>query len=130
MTTEDDFQAALDANPYDWQTRLVFADWLQERNDPRAEGYRALGVLRRVPEPEGWGFMWNSDTRNCVDWEAMHVLPEDWYRFVTGYFDGELEFTFDTQTREEKEDIAARAFLMLPPQRRADILNTTVPHHV
>lgn len=35
MTTEDDFQAALDANPEDWQTRLVFADWLQERGDSR-----------------------------------------------------------------------------------------------
>lgn len=26
MTTEDDFQAALDAAPEDYQTRLVFAD--------------------------------------------------------------------------------------------------------
>ena len=43
MTTEDDFQAALDANPNDWQTRLVFADWLDERGDVRASGYRALG---------------------------------------------------------------------------------------
>lgn len=34
MTTEDDFQAALDANPSDWQTRLVFADWLDEREYP------------------------------------------------------------------------------------------------
>ena len=31
MTTEDDFQAAPDASPDDWQTRLVFAAWLQER---------------------------------------------------------------------------------------------------
>ncbi len=30
MTTEDDFQTALDAAPDDWQTRLVFADWLDE----------------------------------------------------------------------------------------------------
>ena len=43
VTTEDDFQRALDKNPDDWQTRLVFADWLEERDDPRAEGYRALG---------------------------------------------------------------------------------------
>ena len=33
MTTEDDFQRALDANPDDWQTRLVFADWLEDRGD-------------------------------------------------------------------------------------------------
>lgn len=49
MTSEDDFQATLDANPEDWQTRLVFADWLQEQGDPRAEGYRALGACRVWP---------------------------------------------------------------------------------
>ena len=49
MTTEDDFQVALDTNPGDWRTRLVFPDWLPERSDPRADGYRALGVLRRAP---------------------------------------------------------------------------------
>jgi uncharacterized protein (TIGR02996 family) len=38
VTTEDDFQSALDKDPEDWQTRLVFADWLQEHNDLRAEG--------------------------------------------------------------------------------------------
>jgi uncharacterized protein (TIGR02996 family) len=57
LTTEDDFQNALDANPEDHQTRLVFADWLQERVDPRAEGYRALGRLRVQPHaayPPGW----------------------------------------------------------------------------
>ena len=35
MTTEDDFQTALDANPEDWQTRLVFADWLEDNGDPQ-----------------------------------------------------------------------------------------------
>jgi uncharacterized protein (TIGR02996 family) len=49
MTTEDDFQRALDADTTDWQTRLVFADWLEEQGDPRADGYRALGVLKKWP---------------------------------------------------------------------------------
>ena len=62
MTTEDDFQAALDADPENWQTRLVFADWLQERGDPRAEGYRALGVLRRRP------FRWGTRTPTRRGW--------------------------------------------------------------
>ncbi len=38
MTTEEDFQAALDLHPDDWQTRLVFADWLQDRSDSPADG--------------------------------------------------------------------------------------------
>src|SRR4051812_5929885 len=49
MTTEDDFNRRLDAHPEDWQTRLVFADWLDERGDVRAEGYRVLGDLRVSP---------------------------------------------------------------------------------
>ena len=50
MTTEDDFRRLIDSNPNDWQNYLVFADWLQERDDPRAVGYRAMGegVLRPI----------------------------------------------------------------------------------
>jgi uncharacterized protein (TIGR02996 family) len=49
MVTEDDFQSALDRSRTDCQTLLVFADWLQDRGDPRADGYRALGLWRRRP---------------------------------------------------------------------------------
>ena len=49
MTTEDDFRAALDADPADWQTLLVFSDWLPDRADLRADGYRAIGMLRVRP---------------------------------------------------------------------------------
>lgn len=49
MTTEDNFQRQLTRSPHAWHTRLVMADWLQERGDPRAEGYRALGAIQRCP---------------------------------------------------------------------------------
>jgi uncharacterized protein (TIGR02996 family) len=49
MTTEDDFQRAPAAAPRAWQTLLVFADWLAQRDDPRADGYRALGLRRFAP---------------------------------------------------------------------------------
>jgi uncharacterized protein (TIGR02996 family) len=49
MTSEDDFQAKLDETPYDWQTRMVFADYLGDLDDPRAEGYRLMGVRCRTP---------------------------------------------------------------------------------
>ena len=48
MTSENDFQVALNANPDDHNTRLVFADWLQNRNDPRAEAYRASESLQMI----------------------------------------------------------------------------------
>ena len=34
------FWAALEANPTDDTTRLVFADWLDDRSDPRADWIR------------------------------------------------------------------------------------------
>src|SRR3954452_8555626 len=85
MTTEDDFQAALDTHPDDWQTRLVFADWLQERGDPRADGYRALGLLRRCPHhytgdsPPSWGF----DRAGVFPQDDEEItLPPDWFEAI------------------------------------------------
>jgi uncharacterized protein (TIGR02996 family) len=37
LHTDDDFQRAIEAQPGDRTLRLVFADWLEERADPRAE---------------------------------------------------------------------------------------------
>ena len=92
MTAEDDFQLALDANPHDWQTRLVFADWLQDRDDPRAEAYRALGHLRVHPirielmisdgEPGGWEFIWGTDANDGARARELYsacFLPAAWY---------------------------------------------------
>jgi uncharacterized protein (TIGR02996 family) len=108
MTTEDDFQNWLDEHPDDHHTRLVFADWLQERGDPRAEGYRALGRLRRWPHrwiyrsvevPRSvfrlspsqavvsWlfhdgsgthGFYQDDNRPGTID--DCHALPADWFR--------------------------------------------------
>lgn len=49
MTTEDDFQRKIDRRVTDYHTRLVLADFLDDRGDPRAEGYRAMSKLRRRP---------------------------------------------------------------------------------
>lgn len=139
MTTEDDFQAALDANPEDWQTRLVFADWLQERGDPRAEGYRALGVSRRRPYVGGFD---NTETGRWLGagWfgcegklaEDAYTLPEDWFRAIKG-FGKDLMYRpryvgkFKTPNRRTIEDAAALAFARLPAARRAELLAAPPP---
>ena len=46
---EDAFQTALDTNPADFAVRLIFADWLEDRGDWRAAGYRWMGVHRKWP---------------------------------------------------------------------------------
>ena len=50
MTSEEDFQKALDDNPHDHHTRLVLADFLQDRDDPRAEDAAALAFSNLPPE--------------------------------------------------------------------------------
>ena len=47
MLGEREFLAAIVAHPHDWAPRLVFADWLEERGDPRAELIRLLEELTR-----------------------------------------------------------------------------------
>lgn len=48
MTERDAFLAAIAANPDDDLPKLVFADWLDERNDPAAFEQREAVALRRV----------------------------------------------------------------------------------
>jgi uncharacterized protein (TIGR02996 family) len=48
MATEQGFVQALADDPDDDTTRLVFADWLEERGDPRAAWLRAAAL--RVPD--------------------------------------------------------------------------------
>jgi uncharacterized protein (TIGR02996 family) len=132
VTTEDDFQRALDADPDDHHTRLVFADWLDERDDPRAEGYRALGATRRDCT---YGNMYLGNREACPFWQYLHgaelstsegCLPKDWYDLVE--FNGKYahccpswQFNY-TANRRELEDAAALAFCKLSAARRRELL--------
>jgi uncharacterized protein (TIGR02996 family) len=49
MSTEAALIAACAANPRDGLPRLVYADWLDERNDPRGEMVRVMEELRLHP---------------------------------------------------------------------------------
>lgn len=127
MTTEDDFQAALDAHPEDWQTRLVFADWLEERDDPRAEGYRALGELRIHTLCNNlYPTWWNRSAE-----ESSGSLPADWFAQIVeagAYHElrcrmGTTQYVWvDFEARRAAEDAAALAFARLPAARRVELL--------
>lgn len=116
MTTEDDFQAAIDAHPEDWQTRLVFADWLDEHGDPRAAGYRALarGGFRPIayaPYCAWW--------REGIGQKRRHDdLPNDWFTLLATASENFKKY----RTRREADDSAALAFAKLPAKRRAKLL--------
>jgi len=92
---EEAFRRAIEANPEEMTTRLVFADWLQERDDPRADGWRATVALGTVAwwfcgdETQCWGW-WRYSGHDSV--VARHlkesrlpfgaVLPGDWFDSV------------------------------------------------
>jgi uncharacterized protein (TIGR02996 family) len=155
VTTEDDFQKALDASPNDWQARLVFADWLQEQGDPRAEGYRALGLLRRVPtwafyQPLGrdpW-YLWVSESyldaliglrggsfKKLAKVLRLAALPADWCARIAARAPKAQREKWNTRggwfgygtTRREADDDAALAFARLPAARRAELLAAPNP---
>lgn len=150
MTTEDDFRAALAVRPDDHQTRLVFADWLDEHDDQRAAGYRAMGTLGirphilRVDEPNyepvrphpdmcQWGAA-DAATQYVNDPRyKFAILPRVWFDLVAVapfVHDGHDHNASPTYwkvfaTTREAEDAAAVAFAALPPELRLAIMNPT-----
>lgn len=131
MTTEDAFQVWLNKHPDDHGARLVFADWLQDNDDERAEGYRALGAWRVRPtayfrgnyttdytKASSWS-LWsdeNAQWPSCAD-----SIPWDWFSLIPRPPSWKLHHT-DDETRGASEDAAARAFARLPEARRAELL--------
>lgn len=127
MTTEEaGFWRALDEQPDAHHLRLVFADWLQEQGDERAEGMRAIGLRQFRPTNGGW--VGTVRIRNSVsDWEwpiysyRPCLLPDDWFsavdaeKRVQGYW-----MRFDDNS--VAESAVALAFLRLPPERQAELL--------
>jgi uncharacterized protein (TIGR02996 family) len=77
MQYEDDiaFQRAILASPSDTTLKLVYADWLQERDDPRAEFVRlqvqlyATGSVESAVEAAAWFLQMGN--RLDPDWVAF-----------------------------------------------------------
>lgn len=120
MTTEQEFQNILDKTPEDAHTRWVLADFLEERNDPRAPGYRELGRLQRYPnhfirtvvaeinniysfyQPGEFYPQANFQTSQPIP--EQHVLPYWWVKRIgRPYF----------HSRKECEDQAAQTYAII-----------------
>jgi uncharacterized protein (TIGR02996 family) len=140
MDDEEAFQAALDANPDDHTTRLVFADWLQERDDPRAAGYREMGRIGFSPLRQPGAFLGGNHVREItgaddVIWEAWngnalavargmmavtrdsgafrgHTLPGLWLLFVEceAYERDGVVWNKGFSSRRECDDAVALAY--------------------
>jgi uncharacterized protein (TIGR02996 family) len=128
MTTEDDFQRALDEHPKDWQTRLVFADWLQDRDDPRAAGYRAMGELRAAMSRYVPDWYTRADLHEPYAWlvwpRRSHVLHAQWFDRIdsplrSNHFFPDYKNTATLYvSRAEVDDSVALAFSAIPEAAR------------
>lgn len=76
MTTEDDLQKEIDANPEEVALRGVVADLIEETGDPRNMGYRALSRLGRRPclrsDQPGYHF-----GGGLTSWRAGEIHPRN-----------------------------------------------------
>lgn len=140
MTTEDDFQNALDAEPDDWQTRLVFADWLEEQGDPRAEAYRHyltrpdIKVFRDPDSESAWTWFNGRyfSRGSYADRVDNSFIPDDLFALLEDGIqtrrnepndDYGGQAWRDYPNRRAAEDALARAFAMLPAPRRAELIS-------
>jgi uncharacterized protein (TIGR02996 family) len=132
MTSEEDFQGQLDETPADHMLRAVFADFLEERGDIRAGGYRALSFLGIYPKnfkdqpikgkPElEWAYWWDQDGRWITAradedrWPKsyFYVLPESWIGIANGTCHGGDLWS---DSRRFIEDRAAIGWWLMHPE--------------
>lgn len=131
MTTTDveALHAALDADPLSADLRCFLADALGEAGSPLADGYLALGRLRRssvrrllyARDPK-W-FNADRPLRMMDTADDADELPGDWFLLlVGGNRIGEVGRTLGYHSRRAADDAAAEAFARLPPERQRELL--------
>jgi uncharacterized protein (TIGR02996 family) len=139
VTTEEDFQRKLDENPEDWDTRLVFADWLEDRDDPRASGYRAIARLKRRPLKGRRRFEFKDKSQSEEAWWWHHgnslcynYVPADWFALLPPGLGNKVFWPLlsgpeRVRNRRECEDALAQAFAQLPEDRQNQLLQPPEP---
>ncbi len=60
MNEEEGFAQAIKTNPKDMTAWLVYADWLQDRNDPRADLIRALAGKKTTKNMNALDQLWKT----------------------------------------------------------------------
>ncbi len=127
--TEEDWNRLLDAHSGDQQVRRRFGLWLLEQGQAKGEGYLALAACGRdCMHSVGL------DPLDCPYWfstqydlgRRRYHLPQDWSGNLR--VEGSEGYNYPLwanrtdATRLELEEAAAEAFLLLPPQRREQLL--------
>ncbi len=95
------FHARIARNRADTQSLLVLADWLQDRDDPRADGYRVMGELGLSPYPS---------RRDVFHVDRKLVKVENgksWFSLehLDGYYDWSFSFYGNTEVTDPQSDV-------------------------
>jgi uncharacterized protein (TIGR02996 family) len=90
MNQDESFLRSIQQSPDDDSARLVYADWLEERGDPRAEFIRIqCARARMAPDDEGLVQLRARETellaKNAKDWCAPLGLEPDQCQFRRGF---------------------------------------------
>lgn len=136
MEEEKAFWQAIVSAPLDRLPRLVFCDWLDERNDPRAAGMRVLAEYDRYPwwekrhDAEGWD--WYVHTIRAGSTLASKLadnhgadrshLPEVWCQKAEWLEPEESEQGGYHPDIRSAMDAATQAWLDLTDDEKADCL--------
>lgn len=134
---EEAFLAALDADPADYTTMLVYADWLKERDDPRELGYRWMVKSGRTPKHNHntfaglmahrigcWEWWWDRAETKKVD-EADRIPMSLMVRMRCDYPYRIVEqlWSLDYLTYREAIGAVADAFHLLPQDTQDALMN-------
>lgn len=111
----------------DFTTMLVYADWLDERGDPRAAGYRWVAANRLKPahyDIRGRPWTWWNAYAEVADAYGRTALPPHVWKALTGVVKYDLlgRFFADFPDLYAAYDAAARAFGGLRPRALRAVL--------
>lgn len=140
LHTHDEFLRAIEQQPAEQTVRLVYADWLDEQNDPRSELIRVEEEMRQVPaysdrfwemKPrrnvlrERFGLEWCGRMRYGTRCEPVfrHGIPDGWrerWRLIREFTERWHGIPMGDVGGREVEIAAAEARLgrLLPPSVR------------
>jgi uncharacterized protein (TIGR02996 family) len=97
--TESHFESILDQNPSDWDTRLLYADWLEEQGQHiRANGQRWQAKWEKCPEyltntgAWGWayyvyrdGLLYHPEVKKWTPELIWNSIPYDYNPLIKRY---------------------------------------------
>ena len=118
---DDGFLAAIRQDPDDDTPRLVYADWLEERGDPRAEFLRVECEVRKLPSgDERFSSLW------ARFYALLRALDPDWVALVRRA-PGNLDFHIGAVIRDTNEGDLLRAlsggrWIVRPTNGNTDML--------